>query len=166
LIVGLRAKFFARHNNKSAIVNPIDFIGDLVLVGSVILTAVAVIWLPMLRRRELARVAEQKSKLIFVELHGSCRFNPDGTARSETEFVLKRKTRPDREEADLEAFTVDGQSLGLLPALPGRELAKELASGRKIDVKIDLVSGATEQEPDYYIKLVLKRQSPQTGRRR
>ncbi|MCI0668606.1 MAG: hypothetical protein L0Y43_11200 [Methylococcaceae bacterium] len=154
--------------------NPSDFIGNVVLVGSVILTAVAVIWLPLLRRRELAQIAEQKGKAIFVELHGSSRFDADGVARSEAvhglcpelELVLKRKVIPGSEEADVEVFTLQGQSLGRLPASPGRDLAKEMAAGTKIDAKIDLVSGGTEQEPDYYIKLVLKRQSPQTGRRR
>ncbi|MGH8548017.1 MAG: hypothetical protein ACRERU_05355 [Methylococcales bacterium] len=154
--------------------NPLDFTGNVVLVGSVILIAVAVIWLPILRRRELSQINELKSKPIFVELHGSCQFNPDGTARSEaihdlspeTKLVLKIKGIPASEEADVEVRTAEGHSLGVLPGIPGRELAQELAAGRKIDAKIDLVSGGTEPAPDYYIKLVLKRQSPQTGRRR
>lgn len=154
--------------------NPVDFIGDVVLVGSVALTVVAVVWLPILRRRELAQIAEQKAKPIFVEVQGSSQFNADGSARSEavydlssdTELVLKRKSVPDSEEADVEVFNARGQSLGILPAEPGRVLAKELAAGNKIDAKIDLVSGGTEKQPDYYLKLVLKRQSAQTGRRR
>ncbi|MCI0655205.1 MAG: hypothetical protein L0Y39_12110 [Methylococcaceae bacterium] len=154
--------------------NPNDLIGNLVLVGSVILTAIVVIWLPILRRRELAQVAERKGKPIFVELHGSSQFNADGTARSEavhdltheTQLVLKRKIIPQSEEANVEVFTAQDHSLGLLPETIGRELAKELAAGKKIEVKIDLVTGGTEQHPDYYIKLVLRRQSLITGRRR
>ncbi|MGH8477682.1 MAG: hypothetical protein ACRERS_06305 [Methylococcales bacterium] len=154
--------------------NPNDLIGNVVLVGSVILMAVAVIWLPIVRRRELAQIAEKKGKPIFVELHGSSQFNADGTARSEavndlapeTELVLKRKVIPDSEVADVEVFTAQGHSLGFLPANPGRELAKELAAGKQIEAKIDLVSGGTERNPDYYIKVILKRQSPMTGRRR
>ncbi|MGH8498900.1 MAG: hypothetical protein ACRERV_08865, partial [Methylococcales bacterium] len=105
---------------------------------------------------------------------GSSQFNSDGTARSEavhdltheTQLVLKSKRIPESEEGDVEVFTAQGHSLGLLPETIGRELAKELAAGKKIEVKIDLVSGGTERHPDYYIKLVLRRQSPITGRRR
>ncbi|MGR9106952.1 MAG: hypothetical protein ACU843_08490 [Gammaproteobacteria bacterium] len=154
--------------------NPNDLIGDIVLVGSIILTVVAVIWLPIIRRKELQQIAEQKSKPIFVELQGSSQFNPDGSARSEaiqdlsskTTIVLKLKTIPGSSEADVEVFTAQGQSLGVLPAAPGRELARELIADKKIEAKIDLVSGGTEQNPDYYLKLVLRRQSQQTGRRR
>ena len=154
--------------------NPSDLVGNLVLVGSVVLTAVAVVWLPILRRRELAQIAEQKAKPIFVEVHGSSQFNADGSARSEavydlsseTELVLKQKISTDSDEADVEVFNAQGQSLGLLPAEPGRELAAELGAGKLIDAKIDLITGGTEQEPDYYIKLVLRRRSEQTGRRR
>ncbi len=154
--------------------NPSDLIGTLVLAGSVILTVVTVIWLPILRRRELAQIAEQKSRPIFVELHGSSQFNADGSARSEaindlsseTKLALKRKPIPDSDEGETEVYTIGGQSLGVLPAVPGRELAREIAADKKIDVKIDLISGGTDQRPDYYIKLVVKRQSLNTGRRR
>lgn len=153
---------------------PNDLIGNIVLFGSIILTAVAVIWLPMVRRKELAQLAEQKSKAIFAELHGSSQFNADGTARSEAvrdlapemQLILKRKAIPDSEAAEVEVCTAEGHSLGFLPSHIGRELEKELAAGRKIDAKIDMVSGGTERNPDYYIKIVLKRQSPLVGRRR
>lgn len=154
--------------------NPSDFVGNVVLVCSIVLAVIAVIWLPILRRRELAQIADQKGKPVFVELRGSTQFNSDGTARSEaiqdlsteTMLVLKRKEIPDSDEADVEVFTAEGQSLGLLPMVPGRQLAKELAAGKKVAAKIDLVSGGTEHESDYYVKLVLKRLSPLTGRRR
>jgi hypothetical protein len=154
--------------------NPGDFIGNVVLIGSVILVVVAVVWLPILRRRELAQIAEEKGKPIFVELYGSTHFNADGTARSDaildlssnTNISLKLRKIPDSEEADVEVFTASGQSLGTLPAIPGRELAKEIAADKRIEAKIDLISGGTEREPDYYIKLVLKRKFAQTGRRR
>ena len=153
--------------------NPIDLMGNIVLVGSVVLGIVGLIWLPILRRRELAQIDAQKSKPIFVELHGSTQFNPDGSARSEaisdlsadTRLTLKTKTLPDSEEIDAEVFTSDHHSLGVLPAAPGREIAKELAAGKQIEIKIDLLSGGSEQEPDYYMKLVLKRQRPQIGKR-
>ena len=153
---------------------PNDFAGNVVLVGSVVLTVVTVIWLPILRRRELAQIAEQKGKPIFVELHGSSQFNADGSARSEavydlspeTELVLKRIVDSESDDADVEVFNLQGQSLGRLPAVPGRELAAELGAGKVIDAKIDLVTGGTTKNPDYYIKLVLKRRSEQTGRRR
>jgi hypothetical protein len=154
--------------------NPSDLIGTLVFTASVILTVVAVIWLPILRRRELAQIAEQKSRPIFIEVRGSTQFNADGSARSEaindlspaTELILKRKPIPGSDEGETEVYTMGGQSLGVLPAVPGRELAKEIAADKIIDVKIDLLSGGTDKQPDYYIKLVLKRRTPQTGRRR
>lgn len=153
--------------------NAIDFMGSIVLVGTVIFAVVGLIWLPILRRRELAQIAELKSKPIFIELRGSSQFNPDGSARSQTiaelstntPLKLKTKPLPDSDEIDTEVFTADNQSLGVLSAMPGREIARELAAGKHIDAKIDLISGGTEQEPDYYVKLVLRRTSPETRRR-
>lgn len=153
--------------------NPGDFIGTVVMVGSVALVLVAIVWLPILRRRELAQITEEKRKPIFVELLGSIKNNAEGIERTEmiedlsaeTELVLKRTKNSNSEEAGVGVFTAQGHSLGLLPTAIGRDLAKELAAGRKIDVKVDLLTGGTERNPDYYIKLVLKRQ-PQGKRKR
>lgn len=152
---------------------PSDFIGTVVMVGSVLLIIVAIIWLPILRRRELAQIAEQKKKPIFVELQGSIQKNQDGSDRSESvgglstemELALKRQSTSG-DEMDVGVVTKEGHLLGLLPAEVGRELSKELAAGRKLDVKIDLLTGGTEQNPDYYIKLVLKRRTQEKRKRK
>lgn len=144
---------------------PEDFIGLVVLVGSVALTIFGVIWLPILRRRELREIEEARKQPISTEISGSILLDADHNERAtpiqglnlNSAIELKRIV-----EENAEAVAVvmdDGAVLGVLPAEIGSDLAPEIAARNQINAKIKSLSGGNKADPEYRMTLELTRPS-------
>ena len=146
-----------------------DFAGNVVLFGTIAFILIGVIWLPYVRRKEMATMAEKNRKPIFTEIRGSISENPDGSPRSTpisgltADTVLHLQVQESEENntaffyASVNVLTADGEILGQLPSDISRDLGSEIGAGKKFDAKIDILTGGTEENPDFYIKLVLKK---------
>jgi hypothetical protein len=143
-----------------------DFAGNVVLVGTIAFLLIGVIWLPYVRRKEMAAMAEQKSRSIFTEIRGSITENPDGSPRGTaimgltTDTALQLQVEESGNQTpsgSVNVLTTDGDVLGQLSSDLSQELGSDIGAGKKIDARIDILTGGTAENPDFYIKLVLKR---------
>jgi hypothetical protein len=145
-----------------------DFAGNVVFFGTMTVMLIGMFWLPYVRRKEMAAMAEQNRKPNFTEIRGSITENPDGSPRSTpisgltAGTVLQLQLQESENKtafsyASVNVLTVDGEILGQLPSDISREFGSDIGSGKNFDVKIDILTGGTEKNPDFYIKLVLKK---------
>jgi len=135
------------------------------MVGSVGLVIFAVIWLPILRRRELKEISEARSQPIHVNVSGSLLLNEDGSQREipipelsvNTKIRLKKILGQD-EISRVTVVNEDAQILGYLPDDIGSELELELAANNTVGAKIEAVNGGVDGDPEYDLKCVLERE--------
>lgn len=144
-----------------------DFAGNVVLFATIAFLLIGVIWLPYVRRKEMAAMTERNRKPIFTEIRGSITENSDGSPRNTAisglaaDTALQLQIQESEEKtafsyARVNVLTADGEILGQLPSDVARELGSEIGAGKNIDAKIDILTGGTADNPDFYIKLVLK----------